>query len=144
MSNSRECMRVNGEALWLHAVYKKFYYKSHKNLYQYVLQVTCKSVSVYYMSCKNPYQILHVTHTHYIWTCNEIKGSYDKIIITIVPSYTGWNSTHLLPLALLLMLRTSIKQYRWQQIRGIVLYYGDIFHKANHPESQSTYYRNFL
>ena len=25
----------------------------------------------------------------YIWTCNEIKGSYNKIIITIVPSCTG-------------------------------------------------------
>ena len=56
MSNSHECMRVNGEALHLHAVY----YKSHKNLYQHILQVTCKSVSVYY---KNPYQILHVMHT---------------------------------------------------------------------------------
>ena len=59
MSNSHECMRVNKEALQLHAVYKNhiFYYKSHKNLYQHVLQVTCKSVS------KNPYQILHVMHT---------------------------------------------------------------------------------
>ena len=41
-SNSRECMGVNGEALQLHAVYKKpylLYYKSHENPYQ-VLQVT--------------------------------------------------------------------------------------------------------
>jgi len=41
-SNSRECMRVNGEALQLHAVHKKttiFYYKSHENPYQ-ALQVT--------------------------------------------------------------------------------------------------------
>ena len=37
---------------------------------------------------------------------NEIEGSYDKIIITIVPSYTGKNITRLLPLALLLMLHT--------------------------------------
>ena len=38
--------------------------------------------------------------------CNEIEGSYDKIIITIEPSYTTKKITHLLPLALLLMLRT--------------------------------------
>ena len=41
MSNSRECMGVNGEALQLHAVYKKlyFYITSRENPYQ-VLQVT--------------------------------------------------------------------------------------------------------
>ena len=36
-SNSRECMGVNGEALQLHAVYKKPYF---------LLQVTRESVSV--------------------------------------------------------------------------------------------------
>ena len=36
-SNSRECMGVNGEALQLHAVYKKPYF---------LLQVTQESVSV--------------------------------------------------------------------------------------------------
>ena len=48
MSNLCECMGLNGEALQLHAVYKKavfLYYKSHKNPYQsceyQVLQVTC-------------------------------------------------------------------------------------------------------
>ena len=45
-------------------------------------------------------------HAHWIWTCNEIKGSYDKIIITIVPSYIGKNITRLLPSVLLLMLCT--------------------------------------
>ena len=43
MSNTCECMGVNGEPLQLHVVHKKpyfFYYMSHKNLYQ-VLQVTC-------------------------------------------------------------------------------------------------------
>ena len=45
MSNSRECMKVNAEALQLHAVYKShtFYYKSHDNPYQ-VLQFTQESV----------------------------------------------------------------------------------------------------
>ena len=46
------------------------YYKSRKNPYQY------------YKSRENPSQVLQVM-------CNEIEGSYDKIIITIVPSYTG-------------------------------------------------------
>ena len=37
MSNTHECMGVNGEALQLHAVYKKayFYCKSRENLNQY-------------------------------------------------------------------------------------------------------------
>ena len=41
-----------------------------------VLQVTRESVSV-------------TTTRALVWTCNEIEGSYDEIIITIVPSYTG-------------------------------------------------------
>ena len=66
------------EALQLHAVYKKpyfFYYKLPENLYRY------------YKSRKNPYLRLK---------CNEIEALYDKIIITIVPSYTRKNITHLL------------------------------------------------
>ena len=44
-------MGVNGEALQLHAVYKKpyFYYKSCENLYQY------------WKSRENSYQVLQVT-----------------------------------------------------------------------------------
>ena len=44
-------MGVNGEALQLHAVYKKpyFYCKSRENPYQY------------YKSRENPYQVLQVT-----------------------------------------------------------------------------------
>ena len=82
-------MGVNREALQLHTVYKSriFYCKSRENPYQY---------------CKSCYQVLQVTCT----ACNEIEGSYDKIIITIVPSYTGKNITRLLPFALLLVLRT--------------------------------------
>ena len=59
--------------------------------------------------------------------CNEIKGSYDKIITTIVPSYTGKNITHLLPLALLLMLHTrnNTDGYKLVIFSGIALYYGD-------------------
>ena len=36
----------------------------------------------------------------------KIEGSYNKIIITIVPSYSGKDITHLLPFILLLMLQT--------------------------------------
>ena len=48
----------------------------------------------------------HVHASERAHACNEIEGLYDKINITIVPSYTG---KHLLPLALLLMLRTRNK-----------------------------------
>ena len=75
-------MGVNGEALQLHAVYKKPYY---------ILQVTRESV---------------LGATSCVRMCNEIEGLYDKIIITIVPSYTGKNITRLLSLALLLVLCT--------------------------------------
>ena len=59
--------------------------------------------------------------------CNEIKGSYDKIITTIVPSYTRKNITHLLPLALLLMLHTrnNTDGYKLVIFSSIALYYGD-------------------
>ena len=81
MSNTCECMGVNGEPLQLHAVHKKpyfFYYMSHKNLYQ-VLQVTCTASE------------------------HEMKLMVD---ISLTPSYTGNNIPQLLQLALLLMLDT--------------------------------------
>ena len=60
--------------------------------------------------------------------CNEIEGSYDKIIITIVPSYTGKNTTGLLPLALLFMLRTHNTDHNKLMIfYGIALYYDDAY-----------------
>ena len=61
--------------------------------------------------------------------CNEIEDSYDKIIITIVPSYTGKNTTRLLPLALLLMLRThnNTDGNKLVIFSGIALYYGDTY-----------------
>ena len=59
--------------------------------------------------------------------CNEIEGSYDKIIITIVPSYTGKNITRLLPLVLLLVLRTrnNTDGNKLVIFSGIASYYGD-------------------
>ena len=67
---------VNGEALQMHAVYKKpyFYYKLSNNLYQY------------YKLQENLYQVLQVMHA--VSECAMIMSLYDKIIITIVPSYT--------------------------------------------------------
>ena len=59
--------------------------------------------------------------------CNEIEGSYDKIIITIAPSYTEKNITRLLPLALLLVLHThnNTDSNKLMTFSGIALYYGD-------------------
>ena len=61
--------------------------------------------------------------------CNEIEGSYDKIIITIVPSYTGKNIPRLLPLALLLVLRTrnNIDGNKLVIFSGIASYCGDTY-----------------
>ena len=60
---------------------------------------------------------------------NEIEGSYDKIIITIVPSYTGKNITRLLPLASLLVLctRNSTDGNKLRIFSSIALYYGDTY-----------------
>ena len=78
-------MGVYGEALQLCAVYKKPYF------------FTASHVRIR----------IRVPHSHVcIWMCNKIEGWYDKIIITIVPSYTRKNITCLLPLVLVLMLRT--------------------------------------
>ena len=99
-------MGVNGEALQLHAVHKKPYF---------LLQVTWESVSG------------TASHVRCIWTCNEIEGSYYKIIITIVPSYTRKSITHLLPLALLLVLHTrnNTDGNKFVIFSGIAWYYGD-------------------
>ena len=67
MSTSCECMGFIGEALQLHAVYKKLYF------------LMWESVSG------------SISHVRCAWMCDEIEGSYDKIIITIVPSYTAKN-----------------------------------------------------
>ena len=87
-------MGVYGEALQLHAVYKKPYF---------LLWVTRES-DQYCKSHENPYLVLQVTCA-VSERAIKSKGSYDKII-TIAPSYTRKNITHLLPLALLFVLYT--------------------------------------
>ena len=52
-----------------------------------LLQVTCENLYQYYKSCENPYQVLQVTRA----ASERAMGSYDKIIITIAPSYTGYH-----------------------------------------------------
>ena len=71
MSNSRWCMGVNGEALQLHVVLSKAVFLHH---------ITWESVSG------------TASHACCIWTWNEIEGSYDKIIITTVPSWKQYHS----------------------------------------------------
>ena len=108
-----------------------FYYKSHGNPYQYCKSREnpyqyCKSRENPYQHCKsreNPYQVLQVKCT----ASEHAMGSYDKIIITIVPSYTRKNITRLLPLALLLVLRTcnNTDSKKLVIFSGIALYRGD-------------------
>ena len=88
-------MGVNGEALQLHAAYKKPYF---------LLQVTRESVSVLQVTWKSVSGT--ASHARWVWTCNEIKGLYNKIIITIVQSYTRKNITSLL---LSVLLRVCIR-----------------------------------
>ena len=127
-------MGVNGAALQLHAVYKMPYF---------LLQVTWESVSVLQVTWESV-SVLQVTwesvsgtasHARCIWTCNEIEGSYDKIIITIAPSYTGKNITRLLLLALLLMLHTCNNTHGNKLVifSGIALYYGDNYINITMP-----------
>ena len=64
------------------------YYKSRENPYQYYK--SRENPYQYYKSSENPYQV-HVLQV----TCaasEHAMGSYDKIIITILPSYTGKTS----------------------------------------------------
>ena len=79
--NSCKCMRVNGRALQLHAVYKKpfCYYKSHENPYQYCS--THEPPYHYYKSHENPYQVLHVTRT---MSEDAMKLTVHMIIVIII------------------------------------------------------------
>ena len=98
-------MGVNGEALRLHAVYKKPYF---------LLQVTQESIS-------------GTSTTSHMLSSERAM----KLKVCMTKSLSPWyqaipekNITCLLPLALLLIvLRTQ--QYRRQQTRDIALYYGD-------------------
>ena len=62
----------------------------------FLLQVMQESVSV--LQDMREFVSGTTSHMCCVWMCNEIEDSYDKIIITIVPSYTGKNTTHLLPI----------------------------------------------
>ena len=70
--------------------------------------------------------VLGTVVIHSVWTCNEIEGSYDKIIITILQSYTGERTTRLLSSVLLLVLRThdNTDYNKLIIFYGIALYYG--------------------
>ena len=131
-------MGVNGEALHLHAVYKKLYFLLQVMRESVsVLQVTRESISVLQVT-RESRSVLQVTrefvsgttsHMRCVRTCNEIEGSCDEIIITIVPSYTGKNITCLLPFALLLVLCTHNNTDSNKVIifSSIALYYGDTY-----------------
>ena len=93
----------------------------------------------YNNSCENPYQYTasHVrirtrpARYYKTVTCAVSERAMDKIIITIVPSYTG---TCLLPLALLLVqcTRNNTDDSNKRVIfSGIALYYGDIYILCN-------------
>ena len=88
-----------------------------------VLQVT-RSVSASHTCVSGT-----ASYVHYTWKWNEIEGLYDKIIITIVQSYTGKNIMSLLLLALLLMLHTrnNTDGNKVVIFSGIALYYGDTY-----------------
>ena len=77
------CKRALRLLLWLlwipkspPAVMMATFNASHVRISVSVLQVMWKSVSG------------SASHMRCVWMCNEIEGSYDKIIIAIVPSYT--------------------------------------------------------
>ena len=98
-SNSHESMRVNREALQLPAVYKKPYF---------LLQVVWESVSgttshvhinqsiqskwlCNLQKCNQPKQAFGTKSISILHSLNAQwnRRSYDKVIMTIVPSYTG-------------------------------------------------------
>lgn len=74
------------------------------------------------------------SHTHCIWTCNEVIGSYVWWNhYHQVPSYTGKNITSLLPLVLLLVLHTcnNTDGNKLRIFFGIALYRGDTYNIKN-------------
>ena len=97
-----------------------------------------KSHMFNYKSYENPYQVLQVTResvsgtTSHVRTSECVEGSYEKIIITIVASYTGKNITRLLPLALLLVLRTHTNTVG----NELVIFSGILLLSALHNDMQ--------
>ena len=67
------------------------------------------------------------SHERWVWPSNEIEGLCNKIITTIVQSYTGKNITRLLALALLLVLciHNNTDGNKLVISSGIASYYGD-------------------
>ena len=120
-------MGANGEALQLHAAYKKPFF---------LLQVARESVSVLQVTRESVSDT--TSHVRCVRLCNEIEGSYNKIIITIVPSYTGKNITRLLPLALLLVLRTrnNTDGNKLVIFSAIASYYGDNYILQHRPSEK--------
>ena len=113
-SNSHLCMGANVEALQLHAVDKKAVF---------LVQATQESVSV--LPSHTRIHIRYYKSRACIWMCN---GLYDKIVITIVPSYTRQNITHLLPLTLLLVPHTCNTDGNKVVIfSGVALFYVDTY-----------------
>ena len=56
------------------------------------MRLAAHSLFSYYKSCENPYQYYQVTRESVSSTTSHMrvsKRAMDKIIITIVPSYTG-------------------------------------------------------
>ena len=80
----------------------------HKKLY-FMLQVMWESVSG------------TTSHVRCVWPCNEIEGSYDKIIIAIVPSYN-----HLF-VAIDVVTRNNTDGNKLMILSSIALYYGDTY-----------------
>ena len=119
-SNSCECMGVNGEALQFIKIC--MFRTSHARI-----------------------RIRYYKSRALVWTCNEIEGLYDKIIITIVPSYTGKNITCLLPLALLLVLHTCNNSDGNKLVifSGIAWYYGGKYHVQDQAiQTWQNWYKN--
>ena len=78
-------MGVNGKALQLHSAYKAiFFTASHVRIHistifhEKICISTTSHAKISIRYCKSHKLRL---------TCNEIEGSYDKIIMTIVPNY---------------------------------------------------------
>ena len=137
-------LRLCVEALQLRAVYKKPYF---------LLEVTRESVSALQVTWESKWgtashtrigisttshvriKIRYSKSRAWVWTCNESECLYDKIIITIVPSYTGKNITHLLPLALLLVLRTCYNTDGNKLVifSSIASYYGNTYIYYRYP-----------
>ena len=86
------------------------YYKSRENLYQLLQEVMCTCLNVHLPECAMKSKV----HTI-------------KSLPTAVSSYTRKNITHLLPLALLLMLctRNNTDGSKLEVFSGIALYCGD-------------------